>query len=157
MKKRMRRPRAIYSEDLGRHICLAVSNSRVSLKRLVEADRSLPSETTIYTWRKSDPDFDKDFLAAVAARGDAFSDACADAIAACRERVRADFAEGGSDARHKANAEIAMMKVEVANLERQAGRLAPRKTAANNDDDDGGPWRGDKDMHFDDIDELCTI
>lgn len=126
MTAKPRRPRAVFSDRVARRICNAVGIHMGSLKHLVEKDRSLPSEATIHAWRKTYPDFAIAFEEARTRRREAISDAGNDVIRACRQEVRAIFATGDRDARHRVNAEIAIMNAEVAWLDRQTARLEPK-------------------------------
>ena len=71
-----RRPRSTYSEKLAERVCQLIAVSTIGLKRMVAADMTLPSESTIYLWVQLYPDFHDKYHAAREAQAEARWAAC---------------------------------------------------------------------------------
>ena len=153
-----RRRKSVYSDKLGERVCRAIARSTVGIKKMVEADKTLPSESTIYLWVQMYPEFGDNYKAARKEQANARMEAAQEALETCKSEVRVLMAEKTREAREEARILITMMKAEMDMQYRLAAWLAPKgKARTDDDDDDGGPWRGYRDMEIKDIDELCIV
>ena len=149
-----RRPRAIFSDRLAERICNAVTTSEVGLKQLVEADRSLPSVATIHAWRREYTDFGEAFDAARREQAEVFMDAGGAMLDACEKEVRALHEAGAKGAAAYADDLIKIAQLKSNWCAKRSAQLRP-KTKAARDDDDDGPWIGDKIMEMpENLDDL---
>ena len=140
-----RRRRSVYSEATAKRVCDAIATSTMGLKRLVEADRTLPSESTIYLWVQEHPEFRDAYNAARVRQADTRMEACRDIALACEAEVKALLAAEGRKAEPAARVLISLANMQINVNYRLAAWFAP-KTVKKSNDDDGGPWIGDKEL-----------
>ena len=153
-----RRRKSVYTDSLGRRVCQAIATSTIGIKRMVEADKTLPSESTIYLWVQQNPQFADDYKAARKAQADARREAAQELAEACLKEVQALTADKTPGAAACAKAVTAAYQQLIDVQFRIAAWLAPKnKGTSDDDDDDGGPWRGYRDMHIDDLDQLAIV
>ena len=150
-----RRRKSVYRDKLGERVCRAIATSTVGIKRMVEADKTLPSESTIYLWVQQNPRFADEYKAARRAQADARMEACQEIAERCVMEVQALTAQNTAASGANAKALVAAYQQLIEVQRRIAAWLAPKSKATSDDDDDGGPWIGDREMEMpENLDDL---
>ena len=139
-----RRRKSVYTDKLGERVCRAIATSTIGIARMVAADKTLPSESTIYLWIQLNPRFADAYAAARKEQANARMEAAQEVLETTKVEVRALIAEKTKDAREEAKILITMMKAEMAMQYRLAAWLAPRTSAGTVKDDDEDLWNGKK-------------
>ena len=135
-----RRRKSVYTDALGERVCLAIATSTIGIKKMVEADRTLPSESTIYLWVQQNPRFAANYRAARSAQADARIEAAQEIAETCIREVKAVIAADRPGAAAKAQALVAAYRLAADVQHRIAAWLKPKKAAGKASDDDG--WDG---------------
>ena len=151
-----RRRKSVYTDRLGERVCQAIATSTIGIKKMVEADKTLPSESTIYLWVQQHPGFADAYKAARKAQADARREAAQELAERCLREVQALAADKTTGAAACAKA-VATAYQQLIDVQfRIAAWLAPKnKGSSDDDDDDGGPWRGYRDAEMpENLDDL---
>lgn len=121
-----RRPTG-YSQAASDRVCEAIATSRLGLKKMTEADGTLPREGTINQWRKLYPDFSDAYDAARERQAEMLLDDCVE-IADDRDKDMVPRAAKDGAWEFISNpTNVARAKLQIDTRFKMAGRLAPRK------------------------------
>ncbi len=149
-----RRRKSVYTDKLGERVCQAIARSTVGIKKMVAADKTLPSESTIYLWIQQHPGFADDYKLARIAQADARMEAAQELAERCLEQVKVLVAKETAVAVAAAKALVSAYRLLIDVQRGLAAWLKPKKHGSS-DDDDGGPWRGYRDAEMpENLDDL---
>ena len=125
-----RRRKSVYTDKLAERVCQAIAVSTVGIKRMVAADMTLPSESTIYLWVQEYPEFADNYHAAREAQAEARWEMCQETAEKCQRDVQAlvDADSPQLAAKTKALNDAAKLVIEV--QYRLIAWLAPKKAEA---------------------------
>ena len=135
-----RRRKGVYTDKLGERVCRAIATSTVGIARMVAADKTLPSESTIYLWIQLNSRFADAYAAARKEQANARMEAAQEVLESTKVEVRVLLAEKTKAARDEAKILITMMNAEMNMQYRLAAWLSPRTSAGKAKDDD--EWDG---------------